>query len=250
MPTHLWEELLRIIAVSYAGIHSPDLDYYLVSIVRTFPAQAKPYTETQMEQVKSLIAMRGMQVMIDPNHHGSSAAPALQGIRQRLSGYSPNAGDGGQLPKGGACRIGARRFGARPHAGNALIEFTFIMPVLLLVATGMVAFGVALHNDLMLTNAVNTGAQLLAFSRGQTSDPCATAASAISSAAPTLATGISLSFVINGTTYSSSSCPSGTTNMVQGATAQVTGTYPCVLAVSGQSFSRCSLTSQISEVIQ
>ena len=135
--------------------------------------------------------------------------------------------------------------------GQSLIEFTLVMPALLLIVTGMVSFGFALHNDLVLTNAVSTGAQLLAFSRGQTTDPCATAYSAISTAAPSLTTGLSLTFVINGTTYSATtSCTAGAANMVQGASAQVTGTYPCTLAVVGMSFSPCSLKSQITEFIQ
>jgi Flp pilus assembly protein TadG len=195
--------------------------------------------------------------MTDAIHNGSLTIPACPERRQRISGQCGNtAGCRRQLASGAGSRTAVeagprfRGTGKRASAGNALVEFSFIMPLLLLVATGMVAFGVALHNDLMLANAVNAGAQLLAFSRGQTSDPCATAASAISSAAPSLSSGISLSFVINGTTYSSSSCPSGSSNMIQGATAQVTGTYPCVLGVSGQSFSHCTLSSQISELIQ
>jgi len=162
----------------------------------------------------------------------------------------------------GACRTavasnghGARRAGKRSRfgnqRGNAVIEFTLVVPFLLLVMTGMASFGFALHNDLILTNAVNTGAQQLAFSRGQTNDPCATAYSAISSAAPSLTSSLSLSFVINGNTYSSTtSCPSAASGMVQGASAQITGTYPCVLAVVGQKFSSCTLQSQVAEVIQ
>ena len=136
-------------------------------------------------------------------------------------------------------------------AGNSLVEFTLVMPVLLLVMTGMACFGFALHNDMILTNAVSAGAQVLAFSRGQTSDPCATAYSAISNAAPTLTSGISLSFQINGTSYSSTtSCTSGASNMIEGATAQITATYPCTLYVYSQTFSTCSLKSQVAEVIQ
>lgn len=142
------------------------------------------------------------------------------------------------------------RTGADRERGQSLIEFTLIVPVLLLVMTGMVSFGMALHNDLILTTAVNSGAQQLAFSRGQTTDPCATAYSAITNAAPTLASKLSLSLVINGTSYSTTTCPSGASNLVQGASAQVTATYPCVLAVIGQSFAACSLRSQVTEFIQ
>jgi Flp pilus assembly protein TadG len=136
--------------------------------------------------------------------------------------------------------------------GGALIEFTLVMPLLLLLMTGMVSFGFALHNDLLLTNAVSIGAQQLSFSRGQTTDPCATAYTAISAAAPSLTSSLSLTFVINGTTYSATtSCPSGAANMVQGGTLQVTGTYPYTLAIVGQTFgSSHNLKTQISEFIQ
>ncbi|HTQ54106.1 MAG TPA: TadE/TadG family type IV pilus assembly protein [Bryobacteraceae bacterium] len=149
------------------------------------------------------------------------------------------------------CRI---RPGTKParagNRGGSLIEFTLVMPVLLLVMTGLVSFGFALHNELVLTNAVSTGAQLLSFSRGQTSDPCATASTAIKNAAPSLGSGITFSFVINGTTYTGTSCTAGAAKMVQGANAQVTGSYPCTLAVFGESFPNCALKSQITEFIQ
>ena len=85
---------------------------------------------------------------------------------------------------------------------------------------------------------------------GQTSDPCATAYSAISNAAPTLVANISLSYVINGTTYNSNSCTGATSNMVQGSTVQITGSYPCVLAIVGQSSSNCTLRARVAEMVQ
>jgi Flp pilus assembly protein TadG len=148
-------------------------------------------------------------------------------------------------------RSGDKRIGASSERGGSFIEFTLVIPVLLLAMTGMVSFGIALHNDLILTNAVNTGTQLLAISRGQTSDPCATAYTAISGAAPSLAAGLSLTFVINGATYTSTNtCTAAAANMVQGASAQVTATYPCNLAVFGMSFPSCALKAQIAEFIQ
>jgi Flp pilus assembly protein TadG len=134
--------------------------------------------------------------------------------------------------------------------GQSLVEFTFALPVLVLLMTGMTSFGFALHNSIILTNAVNAGAQQLAFSRGQTTDPCATANAVILYAAPSLSGSISLTYVISGTTYTSSSCTGGVSKMAQGATVQITGTYPCVLAVYGQTYSPCNLKAQVSEVIQ
>jgi len=139
---------------------------------------------------------------------------------------------------------------AGQERGASFVEFTLIMPVLLLVATGMTAFGVALHNDLVLTNAVNGGAQLVSFSRGQTTDPCATAYTAISNAAPGLTSGLSLTYVIDGSTYTTNSCPAGAANMVQGATLQVTGSYPYSLVIVGEELGTHSFKAQVSEVIQ
>lgn len=141
-------------------------------------------------------------------------------------------------------RIGNRR-------GQSFVEFTLVIPLLLLIMTGMLSFGFALHNYIVLANAVTAGAEILAVSRGQTSDPCATAYAAVNSAALGLTTAnLTMRFTINGTLYTSSSCTSGTTNMVQGASAEVQGIYPCTLGVFGMKFSTCNLMTQTVELIQ
>src|SRR5665213_1540926 len=107
-------------------------------------------------------------------------------------------------------RMGSRR-------GQSLVEFSFAMPILLITVTGMLSFGIAMHNFLTLTNGVNTGAQVMSMSRGQTSDPCASALTAIENAAPGLtAANISLTVVINGTSFASTSCTAGAADMSQG----------------------------------
>ena len=115
------------------------------------------------------------------------------------------------------------------------MEFSFAMPILQITVTGMLSFGLALHNFHTLTNGVNTGAQTLSMSRGQTTVPCASALNAIEIAAPGLtAASISLTVVINGTSFASTtSCTAGAADMTQGTLAQVTATYPCVLASYG-----------------
>jgi hypothetical protein len=118
------------------------------------------------------------------------------------------------------------------------------------VITGVAAFGITLHNLLLLTNAVNVGAQVLSISRGQTTDPCATAYSAITGAAPSLRTGLSVTYVINGTSYTTNSCAAGASNMLQGASAQITATYPCTLTIYGMVSPSCSLQTQLTEPIQ
>jgi hypothetical protein len=115
----------------------------------------------------------------------------------------------------------------------------------------MLSFGIALHDCLVLTNAVNIGAQTLSMSRGQTTDPCATAYSAIQNAGSTLtASKLSMTVVLNGVSYSSDSCSTGAGNMVQGSSAQVSATYPCTLAIFGLTLPSCKLGAQLSETIQ
>jgi Flp pilus assembly protein TadG len=134
--------------------------------------------------------------------------------------------------------------------GTALIEFALVLPVLLITMTGMAASAIALHNLLVLTNAVNTGAQQLSFSRGQTTDPCATAYTAINNAAPGMASGMTFTFVINGASFSGKTCTGAAVDMVQGATAAVTATYPCTVVYYGTTLSACTLKAQLTEYIQ
>ena len=134
--------------------------------------------------------------------------------------------------------------------GTALIEFALVLPVLLITMTGMAASAIALHNLLVLTNAVNSAAQQLSFSRGQTTDPCATAYAAINNAAPGMASGMTFTFVINGSSYSGKTCTAGAAGMVQGATAEVTATYPCTVVYYGTILSACTLKAQLTEYIQ
>jgi len=142
--------------------------------------------------------------------------------------------------------------------GGTLVETAVTLPILLLIITGIFAFGIALNNYLELTDAVGISARTLAISRGQTTDPCATVVSAFYKAAPTLKTAsLTFSFVLNGTSYSGTSCSSSSTttgaagNLVQGGSAQVVATYPCNLMVYGSNYApSCTLKAQTTEVVQ
>lgn len=142
--------------------------------------------------------------------------------------------------------------------GQSMVEIALCLPLLFLVVTGICSFGIAFNNYLLLTEATNVGARLLAVSRGQTTDPCAVTASAISTAAPLLkSSSLAYMFVLNGTSYTGSTCSSPNTtsgaaaNLVQGATVKVTVTYPCTLRVyTGPVISSCVLTAQTAEMVQ
>ena len=141
------------------------------------------------------------------------------------------------------------------EGGQALIEFALCLPVLVAVAMGIFSFGLVLNNYLTLTNATNVSAQLLSISRGQSSDPCATAAQAFYPAAPSL-TQSSLKFtialggtVVWGPAGGTVTCSSAT--LVEGQSAQVTVTYPCSFTLYGfNPQPSCTLKAQTAEAIQ
>ncbi len=147
---------------------------------------------------------------------------------------------------------------ARRQDGQSLVEFALCMPILLLIVTGIFTFGIAMNNFVMLTDATNVGARLLAISRGQTTDPCSTVATAVAAAAPNLrSTALAYSFVLNGVAYNGNSCNSASNttgaaaNLTKGSTVKVTVTYPCNLTVYGANYApACLLTAQTTELVQ
>ena len=169
-------------------------------------------------------------------------------------------------------RVNARCTSERAgERGQSLFEFALVLPLLLLLLLGMVVFGVALNNYLELTNGTTAGAQAVAISRGQTTDPCATAATPFSGAAASL-TAANVSFTITTSTGPGGSgtsntlwpsganptCPAGSTTsppasyLVQGGTITVKATYPCNLKIFGINFApgTCTLTAQTAESVQ
>jgi len=133
--------------------------------------------------------------------------------------------------------------------GSALVETAVVMPILLLVMTGIFSFSIVIYQKLALAEGVSAGARFLAVDRGDT-DPCASTAAKVYAAAPGLTSSkIKVTFVINGTAYDSATC-SGTTGMVSGGTAKLTATYPCSFSVYEKSFGTCSLSESSSEAIQ
>jgi Flp pilus assembly protein TadG len=171
-----------------------------------------------------------------------------------LTAASPEGRVGTQSP-GKRARASLR---TRNERGQSLVEFALCLPILMLILTGMMTFGIALHSYLELTNAVSIGARLIAISRGQTTDPCATIATAVYHAAPLLKpSSLTFSVVLNGTTYAGATCSSPNTttgaagNLVQGADAQLTATYPCNLKVFGYNYApSCTMTARTTELMQ
>lgn len=162
----------------------------------------------------------------------------------------------------------AGRMGARARAlaheetaGQALIEFALVSPLILMLAVGMAVFGIGLNEDLVLTNATELASQQLAVSRGQTTDPCLTVNNALVNAAPsltpskltiTVTIGSASSGALSGQASSSGAamCASMTSDMVEGANETVTVTYPYTASFINFGTKSYTLTASLEEVIE
>jgi Flp pilus assembly protein TadG len=139
--------------------------------------------------------------------------------------------------------------------GSALVEFALILPMLMLLTTGILVFGVAMNNYMQLTNAVSIGARTLAISAQLTADPCATGYAAITGAAPNLnPSNFTFTYMLNGTKYTGATCNTALAagNLSSGSNVTVTATYPLNLSVYGKVFSQSNavLSSTSTELVQ
>ena len=139
--------------------------------------------------------------------------------------------------------------------GAALFEMAMVMPVALLVLTGLLSFATFINNNLELANATSLAGQYLALSRSTTaaSDPCNVLYSSFEQVAPCLDPAkLTFQLTFNGgSPNNGTTCTSAATSMAQGANAQIIVKYPCTLGMYGVNFApTCSLTSQITEIIQ
>jgi Flp pilus assembly protein TadG len=158
----------------------------------------------------------------------------------------------------------------RGERGAALVEMALIFPVLLLLGTGVTSFGFALNQYLEMTNAVTVGAEVLAVSRGNDSQPCTNAIDAVYNAAPFLAQAdftFTITFTTNAgvsTTYTPSTtggsaqsqCDSAATEsnspiFIQGESVELGATYsPYSIQYYGGSLRGMKLATGVSEIIQ
>ena len=126
--------------------------------------------------------------------------------------------------------------------GASLIEFAVTLPVLLLLVIGMMRFGMAYNNQIILTDAARAGARQLSISRSVGADICNTAGVKVRNAALTLVSGsLTMTMRVNGTDYTAAAgslpaCNSAGSSMTLGADVTMTVSYPCNLSVLGITF--------------
>ncbi len=147
--------------------------------------------------------------------------------------------------------------------GGSLVEFALVLPMMMVLITGMSSFAIALNNYMVLTNAVGSGARAIALSRGQTipavasTDPCAYAVQMANNSSPNLnqsrvSYSVAWSSTDAGGTVTTNnyttSCPGVALNA--GDTVQLRATYPFTPMVYGMSASVLNLASQTAELVQ
>ena len=145
--------------------------------------------------------------------------------------------------------------------GSSIVEFALVLPIAMVVFTGLLQFGVCINKSLELQNSTSLAGQYLSLSRQPTGtawNPCSVTVSAFQSVSPYLnMSNVTFSFVFTtptgtvGSYPNTTTCSGGVTEMVQGATAQVAVLYPCSLAIYGMNLMPgCHIRAQVTEVIQ
>jgi len=121
------------------------------------------------------------------------------------------------------------------EAGQALVEFALVLPLLVLILFAVIQFGVAFNNHLALTDAVRIGARKAAVSRS-TADPAGEAERAVRSAAANLDQG-ELAVAIE-------------SSWVRGRSVRVHGSYPFELRLLGVAVASGRLESETTERVE
>jgi Flp pilus assembly protein TadG len=168
--------------------------------------------------------------------------------------------------------MGLRLFDvAKDHTGSALVEFAFVMPILMFIMLGIAQFGLLFYNYHLVGYAAASGARLLSISRLDPAASCDTV-NAINQAsgglggATSCASNLTITLSVDGTACASSGSYSGsacTTALQSAYTAaaippqpvSVTVQYTCnanaILPINWINMTGvCPLTSTIQQAVQ
>jgi Flp pilus assembly protein TadG len=119
----------------------------------------------------------------------------------------------------------------RAEDGQALIEFSLVLPILITILFGIISFGIAYNHYLELTDATRVGARFAA-TQATLTDQCAAAHTAMDSQ-------------IGAGNYSFASCASATVNGDQAV--RITATRPFTISVYGLTVRTGNLSSTATE---
>jgi Flp pilus assembly protein TadG len=148
----------------------------------------------------------------------------------------------------------------RREDGQSLVEFAIVLPLLLMLVTGIIQFGFLFNKYITLTDAARNGAQTLAIGRGL-ADGCDPAV--LQTVTSGSSTGLTSSQVTPSFSSGSDQCGTGTyvydtsgntvasgNTWIQGDQATVTVTQPFTLSVFGMTLYQLNLTASASDAIQ
>ncbi len=151
-----------------------------------------------------------------------------------------------------------------------MVEFALVLPLLLLVLTGIFSFGIIFNQYEVLTNATNTAARAFALSAGggvgsskstaPNSDPCAYAASALQDDVSGIKTAdltYTIVYTVTATSVSTTYSGTGSSNpscsgllMSEKDTVKMTVTYPVSALLYSWTSKSYTLTAQDMEFVQ
>ena len=162
-------------------------------------------------------------------------------------------------PAGGGSPVAARLAGLiRDTSGAALVEFTVLAPILMLLWVGALQFGPLLKDRLILEDAVHQGAQAMAAG-GTDPNVYADTLSQVSTGAGAMSASLTVTLSIcNASATSCTACgasgSSSCATLLQtsaGNAVQVTASYPCTLTYRLFNLgSTCTLSASESALIE
>jgi Flp pilus assembly protein TadG len=137
----------------------------------------------------------------------------------------------------------------RREEGQGLVEFALVLPILLMVATGITSFGIVFYRYITLTDAVRAGARTLSLGRGL-SDPCTPAKKETAdSAIDVNLQQNQVSVIVNGTPNSCNG--NDGTDWTQGNQATVKASIPYSISIFGSiTVTNGTLTASATDAIE
>jgi Flp pilus assembly protein TadG len=160
----------------------------------------------------------------------------------------------------------AERLSAFLHTGDkgqALVETALVVPLLVMMLTGIFSVGMAMWNEVTLATGVGTAAQYLGIEGNATgtqmtslADPCQGAFSQLVGAATSLnPANITMQYTLNGanigpfTGTAANTCVSQATAFAAGGNVTVVASYPCPIGVLGMSIKTWTVNAVASHFI-
>ena len=127
-----------------------------------------------------------------------------------------------------------KRVRTHDDKGQTMVEFTLVLPILLVVLFGIIQFGITFKDYVTLTDAVRAGARTAAVSR-YSADPVGDTKARVKSAADLVGANVNVTV---------------TSTWVHGDDVVVTAKYPYSISLFGVVVSSGDLTSSTTERVE